>query len=143
MHGAKDRGAKGAGRGVNSLERRPDALHQRHDAVSRRDRIGFRHGPYLGGSFLETADGKTRGAPAVGIDAKLPLELPLANRRHRPCTSVVRLLGTGCLEVFEGAPFLAVLDLENSLPSDHPSVQRLPATASFHSAGYTGCELPA
>src|SRR5271166_5443495 len=88
MHGAKDRSAKGAGRGVNSLERRPGALHQRHDAVSRRNRIGFRYGPYLGGSFLETTDGKTRGAPAVGIVAKLPLELPLANGRHRPCTSV-------------------------------------------------------
>ena len=73
-----------AGRSVNSLERRPDALHQRHDAVSRRDRIGFRHGPNLGGSFLETANGKTRGAPAVGIGAKLPLEQPLTNRRHRP-----------------------------------------------------------
>src|SRR5580704_15322912 len=125
MHGAKDRSAKGAGRGVNSLERRPDVLHQRHDAVSRRDRIGFRHGPNLGGSFLETADGKTRGAPAVGIGAKLPLELPLTNRRHRPSTSVVRLLRAGGLETFEGAPFRAVLDL----PSDHPPVQWLSATA--------------
>ena len=79
IHGAEDRGAKGAGRGVNPLERRPDALHQRHDAVSRPDRIGFRHGLDLGGSFLETADGKTRGSPAIDISAKLRLELPLSN----------------------------------------------------------------
>jgi len=76
----------------------------------------------LGGSFLETADGKTRGVPTVGIGAKLPLELPLTNRRHRPCTSVVRLLRAGGLEVFEGGPFRAVLDLENPVPSDHPRV---------------------
>ena len=46
----------------NSLERRPDALHQRHDAVSRRDQIGFRHGPDLGGS---TAMGFLRVCLAV------------------------------------------------------------------------------
>src|SRR6202042_3078 len=101
---------------------------------------GFRHGPDFGGSFLETADGKTRGAPAVGIGAKLPLELPLANRRHRPCTSVVRLLRAGGPEVFEGGSLRAVLDLENSLPPDHPGVQRFSSAARLRSAGDGGCD---
>ena len=94
-------------------------LHGRFSFVSGR---GARLQPRGGPPFRCPADGKTRGAPAVGIGAKLPLELPLANRRHRPCPSVVRLLRAGGPEVFEGGSFRAVLDLENPLPPDHPGV---------------------
>jgi hypothetical protein len=52
----------------------------------------------------------------------------------------VRLLRAGGLEVFQGGPFRAVLDLENPLPSDHPRVQRFSATACLHSASYRGCD---
>ena len=37
---------------------------------------------------LKSADGKNSRRPAVGIGVKLPLELPLTKRRHRPSTSV-------------------------------------------------------
>ena len=56
-------------------------LHGRFSFVSGR---GARLQPRGGPPFRCPADGKTRGAPAVGIGAKLPLELPLANRRHGP-----------------------------------------------------------
>jgi hypothetical protein len=46
----------------------------------------------------------------------------------------VRLLRAGGLEVFEGGPFRAILDLENPLPFDHPRVQRFSSVARLHPA---------
>ena len=68
------------------------------------------------------------------------LATALANRRHRPCPSVVRPLRAGGPEVFEGGSFRAVLDLENPLPPDHPGVQRFSSAARLRSAGYGGCD---
>jgi hypothetical protein len=83
VHGPSNRRPESTRRRVDVLESRPDALHQRHHAIPRSDRVGFRHGPDLGHSFLEPANGEFGPTPAIGASTKLRLELPVPARRHR------------------------------------------------------------